>query len=224
MQKEEINNEKISIVLALVLIVTMAVPAMALEFQKGKMKVENKYKDVDDSNEDGSGTKAKTYLFLKQQVDKQVSIFTLLRVDYDFANQKSTETKTFIRKGWINVENAVGPLDFRAGRLDEAAANNLLYDMERKYEFARATYDSKDFAIKAGHSFEDKNAGKIFFTEAKAKNLGLFETVTLNYVDNNELAYEGYSVASAKEFGVANLDFTYGDADNDADDLTSNAK
>ncbi|SJZ30261.1 porin [Selenihalanaerobacter shriftii] len=208
--------KKLSIALALVLVVALAAPAMAIEYTGGFLEVENVH-NMDSSKDSGTGYDM--YLTLEDQVDDQTSFYALLRVDQNFGNDDGADSNEFLRKGWVNIENVAGPLALRVGRMDEAAAGNYLYDMELKYEFARLAADLGNLSFKAGHNLDDtksdnKTTGndKVIFFEAKATDLGLVNGVTLNYVEDGD-DYDGYSIAFNKNHDSFTADLVYGDVD-----------
>lgn len=208
------------LILSLILVTLLTVPAMAVEFKKGKLEIENEY-TKNDNNISNSQTELKLGLFLKQKIDQRASLFVLTKLHSEFKQTQGPKngTDVFIRKGWLNVKDVLGPINLRVGRMDELAANELLYDMESKYEFARLAYNNKRFGFKAGHNIDDDE--KTVFTELKARNLGLIDTAVFNYVNADfsnkkySIDYNGYSINFIKNFAGVTTDFTYLDVEND---------
>lgn len=198
-------------VISLVIVTLFALPVMAVEFKIGKFEIENTYIDTD-NDESTSQTIFKTTLILDQTIDERVNVFVMTRLDGEFNQKqgpKKEGTDIFVRKGWIDVKDAFGPVDFKAGRMDEAAANNVLYYMKSKYEFARLAYNNDHFFMKAGHNIDDDE--KIVFTEFKGTDLGLTDSVTLNYIDADfsNIDYAGYSIDFFKDFDVFETGLTF---------------
>ncbi|WP_164522304.1 porin [Halocella sp. SP3-1] len=204
-----------TLILSLVLVIFLAVPAIAVEFKAGNLEIENEY-IKNDNGESSSETVLKLGLFLNQKIDERASlfVFTKLHADFNQAEGNTEGTDVFIRKGWLDVEDAIGPVDLRVGRMDELTANNLLYSMKVKYEFARLAYNNKIIAIKAGHNIDADE--KTVFTELKLKDLALLDTVTLNYVnaDFSVIDYNGYSINFLKNFAKFTTELTYLDVEN----------
>lgn len=209
---------RITIVVSIVLVMLMAIPAVAVEFKIGKFEIENTYTETDDADS-SSETLFKTTLILNEKIDERVNLFVMTRLDGEF-NQaqgpKGDGTDVFVRKGWLNIKDAIGPVDLRVGRMDAAAANYLLYNMKSKYEFARAVYSNDKFAIKVGHNIDSDE--KTLFSEIKGIDLGPVDAVTLNYVDADfaNIDYNGYSINFLKEFNPLKADLTYLKVENGA--------
>jgi len=216
--KGEIKVKKLSIVLTIALVVAFAVPAMAatsVDFS-GNLEMENAYNDP--------GV-AKSYgdldLYLNADIAEGVTAFTELDYEINFENgskNSSTDTKKGeIDQMWINVEDAFGPLALRVGRMNEAAAGNILYDIEGgANEFVRFAYDADNISAKLGHNAEGDDSQKLLFAEGKVEDLGLVDAVTLNYIDYNA-ANEGFTVKVDKNHDFGNASILFGDVDTPSD-------
>ncbi|SDC08572.1 MULTISPECIES: porin [unclassified Candidatus Frackibacter] len=211
--------KKFSLILTIALVVALALPAMAatkVTFN-GNLEMENQY--VDPNTDPNVGTVGKslssTYgdldLYLNAKINDKVSAFTEL--DYSLQFDDSSDAAGLegrVDQMWINVEDAFGPLALRVGRMNEAAANNLLYDIEEgANEFVRLAYTADNISAKSGYSGEGKD---VFFAEGTVTNLGLIDGVTLNYIDYNA-GYQGYTVKLDKKHSFGEASVLFGNVD-----------
>ncbi|KXS40797.1 MAG: hypothetical protein AWU54_1849 [Candidatus Frackibacter sp. T328-2] len=196
--------KKLSIVLTIALVVALAVPAMAASNLKvnGNFEVESvKTKDAD--TESGGYLE----LYLEANPAENVTFYSEVDFGYDFdQNNYSTTGTSEVYEAYINVDDAFGPVDLKAGRMFEAAADSMLYEFDSG-EFARLAYDNANVSAKFGHNLDTDSQGKVIFAEGKVTGLGLVDAVTLNYVDANAADYDGYTVKATKShsFGTGSV-------------------
>ncbi|SDC08546.1 MULTISPECIES: porin [unclassified Candidatus Frackibacter] len=209
--------KKFSIVLTLALVVALAVPAMAAPKLaiNGNLEMENSTVDK------GGPTLSSTYgdldLYLNAKINDKVSAFTELDYDTFFVDNVNDtgEHQGRVDQMWINVEDAFGPLALRVGRMDEAAASNLLYDIEDKAnEFVRFAYNENNVSGKVAYNLDNNDSKKVLLAEGKVTDLGLVDGVTVNYFDANTLDYEGYTLKATKQHSFGTGSIVFGEADN----------
>ncbi|SJZ30263.1 porin family protein [Selenihalanaerobacter shriftii] len=206
--------KKIAIALTLALVVALAAPAMAADLDiNGLIGVENGYTNPETSKST-SNTGGYLELYLDAEINDQVTAYSEIDFGYDFNKDTNADTTTSVYEMWVNVEDAFGPVDLKAGRMFEAAAGSMLYEFDSD-EFARLAYESGNVAAKLGHSIDSN--GKVVFFEGAATDLGLVDGVTLNYIEDNADEYDGYTLRVNKTHSFVDAALTFGDVDNGTD-------
>ncbi|ADL12925.1 porin [Acetohalobium arabaticum] len=219
--------KKFSILLALVLVLGLAVPAMAAADVdvSTTVGVENVY---DDSKDESSATEGYLYLFLEGNPTENVNFYSEIDFTGYFDGNKNEEDVD-VYEAWIEVDEVVGPVDVKLGRMYEESADNVLYEYDSD-DFVRLGYEAGNVSAKFGHNLDSEGddapatAGDSeAFAEFKATDLGLLDQASLNYTKDNNLtdadgnatgdSYEGYTVKLTNDFDVVDASLLYGTAD-----------
>lgn len=212
--------KKFSIVLlALALMVTMAMPAMAeANFDHYFEVVNNNY---DNDTEDV--TAGWYYLYVYGDISEDISYYSEIDFDYSFDQDDNSDNDVDFFEGWIDADNVVGPVGLKIGRMQQysggVGGNPKIGSQQALYafdtdEFGVLNYEQNNVAVKFGHSVDND---KRMFAEAKATDLGVLDEAALNYVDDDVDTndYNGYTLKLAKQFNPVKVDFVYGDASNE---------
>jgi len=207
--------KKLSIVIMIALVVALAVPAMAAT--TNNLKANGHFEIENDKVKDGnSATTGEFDLFLNAKPADNVNFYSELDYTYDFANGAGAGNpeNLDVYEMWVNIDNAFGPVSLKAGRMYETAPDGILYEFDSD-DFARLAYANGGVSAKFGHNLDTDNQGKVVFAQGSVKDLGLADEVTVNYVDDNDANYDGYTVKATKHHNFGTGTILFGDA-NDA--------
>ncbi|MGM0471098.1 MAG: porin [Bacillota bacterium] len=232
------------LILVLILIL-MTVAVTAQESKQGRVvdffgnvKTENTYEEID-GKDSKSCTNSKVKLFTSFNPTERVEFFTWTMVKYDFNLNKTPKKKTTedikFNECWFKIDQAVGSLDLQIGRIDERSASEVLYDKYRE-ELVQFIYQGQKFSGKIGHNFDHSDSytkkngtevsadRKAVVAEFSAKDLGIVDCATLNYIDDNLKQVDGYMLNLDRDFGTVDTTLYCGQTERkiDQQDITGN--
>lgn len=198
--------KKLSIVLVLALVLALAAPALAADVDiNGELEIENRYNDTDST----SKTDAALELYLEANPAEKVTLYSELDYEYDFdTTANETSVNGDVGEAWIKVEDVFGPVTLKAGRMEEVAADSILYDVTD--EGVEVSYAEGNFSGLFSHSID--SGGKVVFAESKLADLDVVDAVTLNYIDSNVEDYDGYTIKVDKKHDFVDASVLLGDA------------
>ncbi|MGM0472179.1 MAG: hypothetical protein ACQEQI_07865, partial [Bacillota bacterium] len=118
--------KKLSIVLAMALVLAMAVPAMAAEYKVGDKIVNvESFLEIEQTDEDDGNDTLATELNINfdSQLSERVTVFGELQINDD---NDDSENNFDIMEAGIDIQDVMGPLNLRAGKLNFSSADDML--------------------------------------------------------------------------------------------------
>ncbi|SJZ30255.1 porin [Selenihalanaerobacter shriftii] len=218
--------KKIAILLTLTLVVALAAPAMAGTIMtrtdmkvSGNLEIENKYNDPV-TGDSTSQTVGDLEIYVEANPAENVTFYSVYEVIYEFepknTNSSSNIKEENLKEAWLKVDNMFGPLTLKAGRIEETATDEILYDEDQE-EGVELIYDVGNVYAKLGHSIDSSDTeNKALMFQGKLIDLGLVDAVALDYLDYNGKG-DGYTLKIGKNHSFVDASIMLGEVDKDDD-------
>ncbi|ADL12924.1 porin [Acetohalobium arabaticum] len=187
--------KKLSITLALVLVVAMALPAMAAEVKvndnavniSGEVEIEQTDNNSDNTELVGTEDTLETTLtlYIDSQISEKVSVFSTLEI----ADNNDDMTDDFdVEEAGVDVKDVFGPIGLKAGKMELVSTDAMLYDydeIEKDNNFATFYYEEGNVNAMVGNTLDDdgdESLGSATVAKFGVTDLGVIDSLDFDYI------------------------------------------
>ncbi|MCK8823595.1 porin [Fuchsiella alkaliacetigena] len=202
-------KKKIAVLVALAVVVTMALPVMALDIG-GELEIEREYTTNGDSQTEFESA---LELYLSANPAQNVEVFTEIKADIG-SQTGAWDEALKLNEAWIKTDLVQLPgLSLQAGRIDVNSARDMLYD--GSLDGVIANYTFEDLSLSLGHDTDNEDAEMFLQGVKSGLDLGpVTSKITFDYYDNS--ADDSFSLTVDNSHQMADFYFLLANAEEQA--------